>query len=282
MISKKLSMKNFLIILTACLLLTNCQQKTEGCLDPEAINFAVEVDKSCDSCCQYPLLQINLGAIWGDEANTFSYQKIWTDAQGKPFKIDTIAFYLSDFQLINSATGKVAAIMDSVRLRIFPDSLGEFFQRDIILARPTNGTYNVGTMLVKGSFDQIKFKIGLGNEPNNVIPTRTPASHPLRPQPEGMWGEATKSFYFLKIKMKKDTAAATAQTIYQWPKSLGTREVVLDFSKSTSWKRGISPVVRLVVDYSKWFDGVDLNQSDAVIFDKILNNVEASFVLKAP
>lgn len=275
-------MKKILILFLVPFFLNSCLEKSSGCLDPEAQNFAVEVDKSCDSCCLYPVLQVNIGAIWGDETTKFSYQKTWADATGRPFTIDTVAFYLSDFQLFNSATGDSAVIMDSLRMRVFPDSLGEFVRRNIALVRPTNETYNVGTLLAKGDFDRLRFKIGLSDAQNLVIPARAPSSFPLRPQPEDLWDETSKSFVFFKMRLKKDTFAATPLTTLEWPQSRGSVQVELDFTEKTSWKRGISPTILIVMDYQKWFADVDLAAPDAEILEKIWGNLKGSFVLKKP
>ncbi len=265
----------------ACLaaLFSNCQ-KTKGCLDPEATNFAVEVDKSCDSCCRYPLLQVNIGAIWGDEATAFSYSKTWTDALGQPFRIDTVAFYLSDFQLVNSSTGTATGVMDSVRLVIFPDTTGRWTRRDVAIVRPTVTTYNIGSMLVKGEYDRLRFKVGLLPPATSAIPTRAPSGYPLRPQPEVMWDSTSQQFFFLKMKLRSDTASATAATVLTWPAKEPPVEVVLDFPGKKSWKRGISPVALMVVDYAKWFEGVDVKASDADILTKIRGNMGGSFRLK--
>ena len=81
---------------------------------------------------------------------------------------------------------------------------------------------------------------------------------------------------------RKDTLAGTPQSVLQWPASLKTRSVLLDFAEKTTWKRGISPVMVLWLDYSKWFDGVDLTEPDAVILAKMMDNLPGSFVLKKP
>jgi hypothetical protein len=264
-------------LLILCLFLANCQEKTNGCLDPEAANFAVEVDKSCDSCCIYPKLQLAVASIWGSETEAFNYQKVWPDASGNLFRVDTVAFYISDITLRDSATGDFAAVSDSIRMRLFPDSLGQFIQKNIALLRPTVSNYEFGGMLIKGEYDYISFKIGLNSTQNKVIPTRAIAQHPLRLQPENMWNSPTEGFNFWKIRLRKDTFSATAPTVLNWPASLGKREILVKFPKKQKWKRGVSPIVRLSVDYSVWFAGVDMNSSDFVIFDKIMSNISTSF-----
>ena len=107
-------MKKQLIIL--CLLVlalcSSCYEVVEGCLDTNAVNFAIDADRECEDCCTYPTLSIRFVNIWddGDTSFTFNYNAIYEDAGGQAFSFNRITYYLKDFALIEDSGNQVFTV----------------------------------------------------------------------------------------------------------------------------------------------------------------------------
>ncbi len=246
--------KLFLFAFSAVLGFSACQKKVEGCLDAEAQNFQVDADRSCDSCCVYPKLQL-------DVAPASPFDSLRKDARGVPFRLRALTFYLSGIELLR-ADGSVFRVQDSVRMRVFPDSSSQFLRRDFALVKHSQFNFQVGSVVAKGEFSGLRFLVGLDDAQNRAIPKLAATGSALALQTEKMWATPDSGYFFFKLVLKKDTAAAAAESAILFEKTAGRAAVVLYFSAPKTFKKVKTAAVTIIYDLNWLLEGLDFSKPD--------------------
>ncbi len=253
--------RNAACILTAFLVLlaiSACYKPREGCLDIEATNFDAAADNNC--CCTYPALRLTLlprfdTLVWKPDT-AYEY------APGRWFRLHQAVFYLSDFQLVQGGTA--FSVSDTLGLSVFGaagDTLREVFTNDFQLIRRTTENYAVGTFRPSGAFESVRFRVGLPDAAQRVIPALTPEGHPLRPQNEGLWLGADTGFVALKLIFSRDTLSSTIPDtlVFSRPDFAGA---VVQTNGVFLHESGFDFSLKLTADYRALFQGVDLTTVD--------------------
>lgn len=256
-----LQTRNAAVVLTAFLVLlafSACYDPREGCLDIEATNFDAAADNNC--CCTYPALRLTLlprfdTLVWKPDT-AYEY------APGRWFRLHQAVFYLSDFQLVQGGTH--FSVSDTLGLSVFGaagDTLREVFTNDFELIRRTTENYTVGTFRPAGAFESVRFRVGLPDAAQRVIPALTPEGHPLRPQNEGLWLGADTGFVALKLVFSRDTFSSTVPDtlVFSRPDFAG---VVVQTNGVFQHESGFDFSLKLTADYRALFQGVDLTAVD--------------------
>lgn len=246
---------SFFILL---LFLSACFEPREGCLDIEATNFDAAADDNC--CCIYPALRLTLlprydTLIWKPDT-AYEY------APGKWFRIKQAVFYLSDFQLVQN--GAAIPVSDTLGLATYGasgDTVREVFTNDFQLIRRTSVNYAVGTFRPAGAFESIRFRVGLPDAAQRIIPELTPAGHPLRPQTEGLWLGQDTGFVALKLVITRDTFDTTAPDtlLFSYP---DFTSLVIQNDDAFRHESGYNFSLQLVADFRELFRNVDLTTGD--------------------
>lgn len=183
---------------------TSCFDPKEGCLDPAAVNFLAGADKDC--CCRYPQLVITTDQVF----DTLDFQKdaLYPDGQGHYFRILSIVFYLSEFQLYKNA--QAFPLGDSTEFKIYnpgySDTLEQTFTDDFVLIKRVPLDNPVASFRETGDFDGVQFRLGISDKASYIIPALTPANHPLRPQTEALY--QNHDYVFLQAVVAADTSSA--------------------------------------------------------------------------
>lgn len=250
----------YLLLLTL-FLFPSCFEPKKACLDIEAANFDASADKDC--CCVYPKLKLLVTQNYND--TTFKTSEVYSNNLGQLFRIKSIVFYLSDFQLIQGGT--TYAVSDTLSLRKFGanpgDTLTQIFTDDFLLIRRENISNEIGTFRQTGTFDSVKFRLGLPTDANLVVPGKAPAGHPLRPQGENLWQGRGAGYVFAQVIVNRDTLSATPPDTLSF-----TKADLPDYfitGGSLFHKTGYDFVFTLTTDFKYLFDGVDWttgNKSD--------------------
>lgn len=185
------------------LFLFGCFEPTKGCLDIEAANFDASADEDC--CCQYPSWRLGVSQVYG--ADIFRLDSVYENEFGV-FRVRNMVVYLSDFALLQNG-GQWRQVEDLQTFKVFgplvEDTLEKSFVDDFQLLRRTSTELNLGTFRYNGNFEGIRFRMGLSDEANTVIPSKAPANHPLRPQGEGLWQNRDNGYWAAMIIVAKDT-----------------------------------------------------------------------------
>lgn len=260
-------------VCTLALSLAACFEPKEGCLDIAGTNFDAGADKDC--CCIYPKLVLSVNQVY--DTLLFRNDSLYPDANGHLFRIKSIAFYLSDFQLAQN--GETFVVSDTLTLHTLEgiDTLTRLFTNDFQLVRRTPIDYTVGTFRQDGNFQDLSFRLGLSADAQKVLPNKTPANHPLSPQPDSLWRGNAAGFVFLEAVIVRDSMSATpADTLRFLQADLGQPRIGATgtFVHPTGYN---FPLV-LTVDYKKMFDGVNWTVTDISAWKtKIIANLPGTF-----
>ena len=268
---------NYLLFVACCVLLstcfTACFEPREGCLDIAATNFDAGVDKDC--CCVYPSLILTVNQVF--DTMLFRNDLLYPASNGQLFRIKSVVFYLSDFQLFQN--GEAFSVSDTLTLNTFlgSDTSSQLFTNDFQLVRRTPVDYSVGTFRQDGNFEEVNFRFGLSDAAQKIIPTKTPVNHPLAAQPDSLWRGQSAGFTFLQVVVVRDSMASTAaDTLRFLQADLGQPVIVAtgQFIHLTGYN---FPLV-LKVDYKKMFEGVNWSMHDIVAWkNKIIENLPLTF-----
>lgn len=237
-----------------------CYEPQEGCQDISATNFDASADKDC-ACCTYPKLRIGVSQFYGDDL--FIENSRYVASDGHPFVLKNVSFYLSDFQLFRN--GETFTVSDTVGLYTLPatgnDTMREVFTDDFVLVRRTPIINEAGTFRYDGSFDQMKFRLGLDDQAQRVVPSRAPAGHPLRTQSDSLWHGRNEGFVFMQVVVARDTLAGTK------PDTISLKKADLpDFIFSATGpfvhKTGYNFDIVLEIDHRELLNGIDWTTGD--------------------
>lgn len=260
----KLQTSNFKLqtfIALACVLaIYSCYEPIDGCLDIEATNFDASADKNC--CCTYPKLRLE--TVQRFDTLQYRPDSLYPDGAGGLFRIKSVVFYLSEFQLFQG--GGQFSVSDTVQLQAFApagnDTIKETFTDDFLLVRRTPVDNELGEFKPSGDFDNVKIRLGLSPDAQRVIPRLAKAGHPLRIQPDSLWYGRDAGFVFLQAVVVRDSMAATT------PDTLAfTQAELADFfiGQAGSFVHrsgGYDFRLKLTVDYKKMFEGIDWTTGD--------------------
>lgn len=242
-----------IIALTA----SSCYEPQQGCLDVRAVNYYAGADENC--CCRYPKLILSSNQLY--DTLLFRLDSLYPADNGQLFRIKNIVFYISDVEL--GKAGETVRTSDSLQFRLFNavqnDTLRQWLRDDATLIRRSPLDNQVATFSEDGYFDRIKFRIGLSDNLNSVIPALTPVSHPLYTQKENLHGN--NGYVFLRAVIVRNSDPALAPdtidlTIADIP------DLFVESQGDFYHELGRDFRLTLNADWSRLFDGIDLSDYD--------------------
>lgn len=275
---------NFLIFITSFFILIACYENKEGCLDINATNFDVSADISCDDCCNYPLLRINiLHRIKDAQLDTFYNlaidQPITLDSIHF-FNIKNIRYYISDVKL-KRADGTLVGVNNEIKLSITSSNADtiKFFEEDnfALISRRTPRSSNIGTLSQNGDFTGIQLKIGLAENINQINPNLVPTTHPLHISTE-MYNKQLNKYIFNQIELFRTAGVDTIPTVINIIGNEYMKTIDLPFSFNVDVGFNITLTIR--VDYREWFKQIDIKNENMEDFvTKVTAGLANSFQL---
>ncbi len=248
----------WIAFLTTALHLTACYEPREGCLDIEAVNFDAAADKHC--CCTYPSLRLRYSPqfdtlVWKPDT-AYEY------APGRWFRIQQAVFYLSDFQFVQN--GQAHTVTDTVGLAVLRpngDTVREVFTNDFLVLRRTVANYTIGEFRPSGLFQSARWRVGVPDAAQHILPSSAPQSHPLSPQPEGLWLGDDSGFAAMRLIITRDTLLTTPPDTLVFAKP-DFPSKTLESSGPFLHESGYDFGLQLRVDFRELFRGVDLSTGD--------------------
>jgi hypothetical protein len=242
-----------IIALTA----SSCYEPQQGCLDVRAVNYYAGADENC--CCRYPKLILSSNQVY--DTLLFRLDSLYPADNGQLFRIKNIVFYVSGVEL--GKAGETVRTSDSLQFRLFNavqnDTLRQWLRDDATLIRRSPLDNQVATFSEDGNFDRIKFRIGLSDDLNSVIPVFAPTSHPLYTQKENLHNN--NGYTFLRaVIVRNGDPALTPDTL-----DLTTSDIPDLFVESQGdfyHELGRDFRLTLNADWARLFDGIDLSVYD--------------------
>lgn len=251
-----------------------CYEPREGCLEIEATNFDASADKNC--CCTYPEFKLTLlprfdTLVWKPDT-AYEY------APGQWFRLRQAVFYLSGFQL--EKQGELLNVSDTINLSIWGaagDTTKQVFVNDFELFRRTVVNYSIGSFRPSGTFESVRFRLGLSDSAQQVIPTLVPEGHPLRLQNENLWLDRTSGYAALQLVLTRDTFSTTApDTLFFSRPDFSS----LSFQQNGPFQHesGFDFTLNLTADFREMFRNVDLSGGDKSVWKtQIIANLPQVF-----
>lgn len=274
--SRRWVVSGFLLIFLV-LSVSNCKEKIEGCPDIEAENYSFSADKPCsDDCCEYPSMTFEVAFRWRDTPLTYNQPlQITFDTL---IKITKTKLYISDIRLTNDT--ETFRVFDQITLSANDGSGAEAFVDDFaLLSRDiTSFNYEIGEIRGSGSFDSLRFFVGLNESVNQIDPMSTPENHPLAIESDSLWSEEGK-YIFNKLVLIPMSDSTVKRRIYEVSGD-DKAEVVLPFKIDLEIGNNIT--VPLVIDYYKWLQNINFtagsSQVDSsLVVKKIVKNTPQAF-----
>lgn len=274
-IKTRIRLYKTLIIMVLGTLLSGCFDPKEGCLDPAAVNYFAGADQNC--CCRYPQLILTTDQVY----DTLNFQKdaIYPDGQGHYFRIKSIVFYLSEFQLYKDV--QAFSPGDSAVFKVYgagqSDTLEQTFTDDFVLIKRTPVDNPVASFREIGNFDGISFRLGVSEQAGHIIPALAPAGHPLQPQAENLY--LNNDYVFLQAVVVPDTVSTTLPDTLNFTRSdLG--DYFLTDSGSFYHEPAFNFQLTLHADWARLFAGVNWTNRDIPAWKtRIISNLPGTFTV---
>lgn len=280
-------MRPYIIIILFSLFFTSCYEPVEGCLDRSATNFDLDADEQCLDCCTYPSLKIQFDNKWNfpDTLAAFSTDSVFHDALDKPFRIERIRFYWSNYHLEMDG-GTTLPTTDLIDLKI-PDGtdtatinvVDHFLLADISSSK---SSLTLGSIEPEGILYGLSTDFGIARPENSAITSELATSHALAPQIGKMNYGSEIGYVFAKIELYRDTISTdTIPVVVNIHGDTALRSLYLPLPVPVILIEGFNPLLVIETDFSKWFEGIDIRNSDTTTLQtQIVNNIAESFTLK--
>ena len=172
-------------------------------------------------------------------------------------------------------------VLDEIELSVNDGSGTRTFTNDFALISRDFSSFNytIGEITGAGSFDSLRFFVGLRETANKVEPTSAPENHPLSIQSDSMWS-VENAYVFNKLIMNPDTALVDLDTLeFNVTDVMGDLErgveIVLPLKYDLAV--GTDMLIKLKVDYFQWFQGINFEADSVNVVDEIVKNTAKAF-----
>lgn len=239
--------------------LSGCYEQRTGCLDIDAVNYAVDADQACPDCCTYPSLRVRFlhRSVYPDTVVNFgSADSVYYDIAYNPYRVADFRFFIADFKLTHNG-GQQSALINKLGVRLFegmgsrPDSV----INDVILVRPQlTGRNTVGTFRVSGNLESIGFKVGLSEALRLVDTASLPQTHPMHPMASGLNWSRNEGFDFLRMRFVQGLDTLTIQR----SRVADMVDISLPVLGMPALPYGYHVEVDILIDYKYWLQDIQL------------------------
>lgn len=142
------------------LLLTQCYEREEACLDLLAQDYTITADDACDECCTYPEIQLRVFPMLGD--SLFNMDTLVFNEAGQSYFIRDVVIILSKFELAIADVG-VLKIRETAAFEDQDDEQIDLID-DHIPLRISSSVLDVGSIRENGLVDSLSFLVGVDHE----------------------------------------------------------------------------------------------------------------------
>ena len=279
----------FEVTLFFALFCTTCYEPVAGCLNPRAANFSLDADEACGDCCVFPKLKIRFENYWTYSDGTvgsLSPDSIYHDGLDHPFRFKRIRFYWSGLEL-ELTSGNRFSLTDSIELAIAQGGDTTLISTidNVLLADIDRATRNLTlkTLEPTGFLAALNAQFGIEDPVNRAVTSSVaPNTHPLAPQIGSMNLGANQGYIFAKIELFRDTISTdTVPLVLNIFGSQFLRPLRLPLATPALLVEGFNPLLVIENDIARWFQGVNVRQSDTTALKlQFVNNLTQSFTLR--
>ena len=256
-------LRGFPLVVGALLVISSCNTREVGCLDPDASKFDLTAEKDCPDCCTYPSLSISLSQKWDDR--TFAVTDTLKDMHQQPYLITDIRFLLSSWRWTDLASNRYT--VDSVQFECENESF--LYTPDLLLIDPRLFTYTLGTIRTSPQMDSVFLSFGLAQDfscadpADPDLPVALQAGSPVR-------DPATGTLHTMRLILKRNPQVEVLDTLFV------SGGIPIALAYPFSFDRGINTQWRISVNYADWFRDVDVLNLDS-FQPSVLAGLQGSF-----
>jgi hypothetical protein len=270
------------LLLAIPLLLPSCFEPESGCLDNEALNYALDVDQPCSDCCEYPSLVLDVQHRYikdSVEQGILPATTVHEDDFGQLFFFKSVRFFVNNVHLLNAESIPFRVeeelplvVIESNRIRL--DTVEDNFA----LVDVSNlNDYTLGTIRGGGQFENLSFDFGLADPASKADIDEVPVEHPLN-EPELYLGDE-EGYVFFEMELYRDTSQVNLDSVkVQIDRTAGLPD--FNFPINFYLNPGFNTEVILRINYADLLAGVNVRTDSAeAIYQKIVNNLANAFLV---
>lgn len=247
----------------------SCNSRVDGCLDIEAANFDVTVDRHDPEDCRYPDLLVRVQYSW----DTLSFSKgiSYTNDLGQLLIFEDVYVLVSQFALNGVELGRMV-VEDRVEWFLNEGAGGMFINAidDFTFIDQSKFSFVLGEWRQTDVIDRMDFYVGV---PDTLTPTDVTLlneDHPLR-ESRAFYNEVTDEFATARFIVALDTARMNVDTFV-----VSSGPIALSFPLEQELTRGRNDEIGLKIDFYTIFRDVDMRLDSASIAEKLASNLEAA------
>jgi len=275
--------KFLIFILGLLCFLSSCHEDKEGCLDLYSTNYDVTADKSCEDCCTYPKLKINLSHKI-DTSNTadtvllssFRQNLAYINNLSQQYVLKTSDFFVREIALITESDQFILTT-DNIKIPIINDEYLTVSDNINLIGLNTT-SISIENMIATENIKGLQFYIGLGTLGNQIDTLRLESDDLLSKSISKMYDPIENNYSSANLTYARDLdslAITYENLIHEYiPVTLFLDEIKLfDLGKDLQ--------LELTLNYHDLFFDVDFdNSTPDQIHDKWIENISHSFEIK--
>ena len=231
-------------ILALLIMTEACIEKTEGCLDPNALNLDVTADVNAN--CSYPFLKFSFVQKWDEQV--FRLNSRYALSTGDTLVVTALRSYISDVSLGGSQD---LVVFDSIRRTDL-----DFIRDDLAIFNPSSLLIEMGHVNKFATYDSVSFSLGydakwIEVDTNYINDVET--SHPW--MEDNMRTELDER-YTVRLGYK----LINQDTISRIISSIGPKTMAMTKIGNFTTAQANHAVVKMLIDYENVFEGIDLRE----------------------
>lgn len=242
------------LLIATILVFASCYEHSEGCTDPQAENYDLDADKSCEDCCNYPSLVLEVEHRMGSELIDTNFT--WANGEDS-IRIRSLNFYLSQFQL------EEGSLYDSAKsiavISILPESATDHVYESINfpvakVKLGKNDQYVLGEFKEADLYRKIRFDFGIEERVNHANMDEIPSSNALYDNQDALYIGEEDGFFFLKMILEINGSEEKIIGI-SGDQNLET----FTFDANFDFTEREDRVIKMSLAYEIWFENIDFS-----------------------
>jgi len=246
-----------------------CNARVEGCLDIEASNFDVTVDKNDPDACNYPDMLLKVQYSW--DTLSFSRDSLYVNDFGQLLIFEDVYVLVSQFALNGIEVGRLV-VEDRTDWFLVEEDASIRAIDDFTFVDQSKFSFVLGEWRTTDSVNRLDFYVGV---PDTLTPTSLDLlsdNHVLR-EPRAFYNEETNEFATARFIIARDSAKTELDTFV-----ISSGPLAYSFPLSKELTRGRDDDVGIEINFHAIFRDVDLDLDSATIAQHLANNLEAAIL----
>lgn len=250
-------------------LVVGCNARVEGCLDIEASNFDVTVDKHDPEVCSYPDMLLKVQYSW--DTLSFSKDSFYTNDIGQLLAFEDVYVLVSQFALNGVELGRLV-VEDRTDWFLLEDDAYIKAIDDFTFVDQSKFSFILGEWRTTDSVDRLDFYVGVPDTLTPTSPELLDDDHVLR-EPRAFYSEETNEFATARFIVARDSARTELDTFV-----ISSGPLAYSFPLSKELTRGRNDDVGIEINFYTIFKDVDLDQDPASIAQALEANLQAAIL----